>query len=157
MDEGLGYDVMDIDSITVYAQRLVGHTLNEMTDAGQIADPKRRRGSFGNAVEKYYFKYPINSDPGPDFAGVGVELKTTPLKRGRRGLVAKERLVITMIDYMSVVHETFETSHLLEKASDILLISYLWEEEKDPIDYEIVLADLWGLPEEDMPQFKLDW
>lgn len=73
---------------------------------------------------------------------------------------AKERLVIGMIDYMKVVDETFETSHLMEKAEDILLISYLWVPDTDPLDYRVELVEIVsmpGLPEGDLAQIKADW
>ena len=92
----LPYDPTSRRSIVEYAQMLVGSTLREHVAVDSIADPRRRKGSFGNAVEEYYFFYDINSDSRPDFAEVGLELKTTPLKRDRHGhLRAKERLVLT--------------------------------------------------------------
>ena len=154
----LPYNSFDVKSIVEYAQVLVGSTLREHIDVNEIDDIHRRKGSFGNAVEYYYFKYDLNSDSNPDFAEVGMELKTTPLKKSGNGkLVAKERLVISMINYMTVVNEEFETSSFVHKASDVLLISYLYEKDKDPLDYIIEVAVRWGLPEEDMPQFKADW
>ena len=154
----LPYDPSDRDSIIGYAQRLVGTTLRDHIEVEEIQDPHVRRGSFGNAVEEYYFKYDINSDQNPDFAEVGLELKTTPLRRGKNNtLVSKERLVLTMIDYMTVVNEDFEHSHLLNKVNDVLLISYLWEPDKSPLDYTIELASDWQIPEEDIPQIKQDW
>ncbi len=153
-----GYDDASIESITEYAQKLVGHTLREMTDAPELQNPKRRRGSFGNAVEEYYFKYKANSNQAPDFPKVGLELKTTPMRHvGSGTLVAKERLVITMIDYDTVVDETFATSTLMNKASSILLIAYLYEKGKDPLDYEVLFADTWDIPQEDLPQIRRDW
>lgn len=158
LTDNLPYDPSDADSIVEYASLLVGSTLREHVDVDEIADPKQRKGSFGNAVEYHYFHYDLNSDSNPDFAEVGMELKCTPLKLNKKGeFLAKERLVITMINYMDVVDEVWETSTLLHKASDILLISYLYDKEKDPLDYEIVIAARWGLPEEDMPIFKQDW
>ncbi len=161
MTEELGYDETSVTSIVEYAQRLVGHSLREVADPGALASPARRRGSFGNAVEEYWFHYKPNSDESPDFprAGEGgLELKTTPLRKNKNGTVrAKERLVLTMVNYRDVVNETFETSHLLQKAQNILLVSYMWEPATNPVDYKVVLAELWGLPEEDMPQFKQDW
>lgn len=154
----LPYDPADRYSIVFYAKELVGKTLRESIDVGHIDAPKKRRGSFGNAVEEYYFLFPPNSSPEPDFEGVGLELKTTPLKRNSKGkIIAKERLVITMIDYMGVVHESFETSHLMRKASNMLIISYLWEPDKDPLDYVVEVAEEWGIPERDKPQIKADW
>lgn len=159
MDEkSLGYDRRSIDSIVEYAQRLVGGRLRDFVTVEEIADMRRRKGSYGNAVEEYYFHYRPNSDSRPDFSEVGLELKTTPVKLNSRGeLVAKERLFFTMIDYCDVVKEDFEHSQFLEKARDVLLITYLYDPEKDPLDYEIEAVLHWGLPEEDVPQIKRDW
>lgn len=67
MDATLEYDSSSIESILAYAKRLEGHTLREECPGLERAeDPHKRRGSFGNAVEKYYFHYEINSDPDAD-------------------------------------------------------------------------------------------
>lgn len=154
----LPYDPKNKQSIIDYASQLVGSTLRDHIDAESIADPHRRKGSFGNAVEYYYFGYDLNSDSNPDFAEVGLELKTTPVKKLKNGkLSAKERLVITMIDYNAVAGEEFETSSLMHKAKDILLITYLWEPDTDPLDYPIEVVAEWGIPEEDLPTIKKDW
>lgn len=154
----LPYDPSDKGSVLSYASMLVGHTLREMTDASSIEDPRVRRGAFGDSVEYSYFGIEPNSVQDPDFPDAELELKTTPVKMTRPGtLAAKERLVITMIDYMSVVDEEFETSTLVDKARDILLIAYLYEKDRDLLDYVVELATEWGLPEEDIPVFKEDW
>ena len=99
--EALPYDKSDKQSIYHYALDLRGSTLREKSDAEQVADIRRNKGSFGNAVEYYYFSIDNNSDSAPDFKEAGIELKTTPLKRNKDGrLSSKERLVIGMIDYM---------------------------------------------------------
>ncbi len=157
-EKGLPYDPKDKDSILAYARKLEGKTLRQVTGLCELDSPKQRRGSFGNAVETHYFQYAANSDSAPDFAEVGLELKTTPVKKNKKGqLVAKERLVITMVDFNEVVHEDFEHSHLLDKASDILLVTYRYEDDKDPLDYQIEIAREWHIPERDMPQIKRDW
>ena len=155
----LEYDNSSIESILAYAKQLEGHTLREECPGLEhVDDPHRRRGSFGNAVEQYFFHYEINSDPNADFAEVGTELKTTPLKQLKDGsLSAKERLVISMINYMSVVDETWETSSLQKKLQRILLIAYQYDKELNPVDYLVRLVELWGIPEEDVPTFKKDW
>ena len=147
MDATLEYDSSSIESILAYAKRLEGHTLREECPGlERVEDPHKRRGSFGNAVEKYYFHYEINSDPDADFAEVGTELKTTPLKQLKDGrLSAKERLVISMINYMSVVDETWETSSLQKKLHQILLIAYQYDKELNPVDYLVKLVELWGI------------
>ena len=154
----LGYDPTDPDSIVSYAKRLEGKTLREMSDAPDLPDPHVRRGSFGNALEEYYFKYAINSDSAPDFADAGLELKATPMKKNANGeLVAKERLVLSMIDFMSIPKESFESCHLLDKVSDMLVVSYLYEKDKNPVDYPIQFAERWQIPAADMPQIKKDY
>lgn len=156
--DDLPYDPTDKDSIIEYSHELVGHTLREKGNVETIESPKIRRGAFGDSIEYSYFGIEPNSVQGPDFPDAGLELKTTPVKMTKRGkLAAKERLVITMIDYMTVVNEKFETSTLVDKAKDILLVTYLYEKDKDPLDYVVELATEWGLPEEDMPIFKEDW
>ena len=79
------------------------------------------------------------------------------MKKAKGGLVAKERLVISMIDFDEVVNEDFEHGHFLKKASDILLISYLWEQDQDPLDYTVQLVEEWKIPEQDLAQIKQDW
>lgn len=154
----LGYDPKSAESILEYAGQLTGKTLREATGISQIADPHQRRGAFGNALEEHYFKIPPNSSPKADFDGAGLELKSTPLKKNKNGeLSAKERLVISQINYMTVVDEDFEHSHLMDKAANILLVSYLYEPEKSPLDYVIEAVVRWGFPEEDLPQIKRDW
>ena len=156
MDEkDLGYNRYSIESIVEYAQRLVGNTLRDYVTVEEIADFGRNKGSYGNAVQEYYFHIKPNSDPHPDFKEAHLELKATPVKRNSKGeFVAKERLVFTMIDYREVVNEDFEHSQFLEKARDVLLITYLYDPDKDPLDYTIEAALRWGLPEDDLPQKK---
>lgn len=154
----IDYDPNDPESILEYAGHLAGKTLREATGATDIDDPRRRRGAFGNALEELYFGLTANSRPTADFDGAGLELKSTPLKKNGKGeLSAKERLVISQINYMTVVNEDFEHSHLMEKAKSILLVSYLYEPDKSPLDYEIKSVVQWGFPAEDLPQIKCDW
>ena len=153
------YDDESLDSILAYAKRLEGHTLREeCADIGDIESSKKRKGSFGNAVEQYYFHYSINSDPDADFDKVGTELKTTPLKRKKDGsFSAKERLVISKINYMKVVDETWETCSLQKKLQKILLIAYQYDADLNPVDFMVKLVELWGVPKEDIPIFRNDW
>ncbi len=156
--EGVDYDPSSAPSIVDYAKKLIGHSLRETTTAFKIESPKRRRGSWGDALEEGYFKLRNNSRSGPDFPEAGLELKSTPLKKGKKSaLTAKERLVLEMINYGDVVKEQFETSSLMNKIERLLLIAYLWEPEVDPLDYKVLIADLWSIPEEDIQQIKRDW
>lgn len=156
--EELPYDPSNRESIVEYAYLLEGHTLRESCDVDVQESKKGNKGGLGQAVEYYYFKYELNSDQEPDFPEVGMELKTTPIKRNKnKSISAKERLVLTMIDYFKVVDETWETSTCLEKMRDILLISYLHEPKKNVFDYEIEYARPQDFPAEDMAVIQDDW
>lgn len=155
---GLPYNPADVDSIVEYAVRLEGHTLREFLGLQSIEDPHKRRGAFGDALEKDYFLLELNSSPEPDFKEVGLELKSTPLKRNAKGrLSAKERLTVGQINYMDVVDETFETSHFRKKIKDVLIVSYEWVKDISPVDYVVDLVFRWHIPEEDLPQIRHDW
>src|SRR5688572_15389817 len=92
------YDDSDRESILMHAQKLLGRSLAELYGRDIVpleeAEGGRRRGKFGQLVEKVHFGIKNNSAPLPDFPKVGVELKTSPLKMIRRGSVPNERIVL---------------------------------------------------------------
>lgn len=170
------YDKTNPLSIETYAQQLLGRTFQEVINedeqkqriffreaseygVAEVSEVKRNKGNLGQIIEERFFHYVCNSDARPDFPEAGVELKVTPYKVGANGkLSAKERLILTMIDYFTVVDEEFETSHMWNKARLILLIYYLYE--KDIIinlDYKISYAKLFTPPEQDIKIIKHDF
>ncbi|MBN1192815.1 MAG: DNA mismatch repair protein [Coriobacteriia bacterium] len=157
-DTGLRYDPADRASIVAYAERLVGHSLREVLDTlPEVIDFYSHKGGFGTALERHYFGYEPNNRPEPDFATAGVELKATPLRRSGKRLVAKERLVLGMIDYMTIVAEEWESSSFLRKNAHLLLVFYLHEEGSDPRDFIVKIVRLWEFPEADLEVIRDDW
>lgn len=157
--EKLPYDPSNKKSIISYTQEnLVGRTLREVCDTSCYQPKSKNKGGLGQAIEYCFFLYEPNSNQEPDFPEVGMELKTTPIKRNKNKTIsAKERLVITMINYCDVVNETWETSTCREKMSNVLLISYLHEADRDIFDYEIEFVGLQDFPEQDMKVISDDW
>ena len=172
----LDYDKKSPSSIEAYAQKLIGKTFQEIIDEDVIAtsmineeasaygaaceiENKRNKGNLGQIIEKRFFHYNCNSDSRPDFYEAGVELKVTPYKKNPNGkIVAKERLILTMIDYFAVVNEEFETGHLWTKAKLILLVYYLYSKEaKFNVDYQINFVRLFTPPEQDIKIIKHDY
>jgi len=154
----LPYDPASRASILAYAERLIGRSLQEAVDE---LPPEIRlpgdKGSLGTDLERHYFGYEPNSRPEPDFAQAGIELKATPLKTVRGKLVAKERLVLGMIDYMTVVSEQWDTSTFLKKNSHLLLVFYLHEAGKNPRDFVFKIVRMWDFPAEDLEIIRQDW
>lgn len=166
----LEYDESDPISIETYAKGLIGKTFadvckedsvirEETSDYEKSHENKKRKGGLGELIEERYFHYQANNDSRPDFDKAGVELKVTPYKINKNGtLVAKERLVISMIDYFSAVNETFENSHVWAKSQLILLIYYLYRKEiADRLKYRIDYVSLFSPPEQDVKIIKHDF
>lgn len=122
----------------------------------------RRKGFFGELVEKYVFGIEPNTRPEADFATAGVELKTNPLKKhSTKTYVSKERLVFSMIDYVKIIDEKWESSTFLKKNKVLLLMFYLYVKEQSILDYDfkfVYLLDLLeGISAQDVEQIKADW
>lgn len=174
MDYLKGYDETNPLSIESYAQKLIGKTfadvcyeddlentmvVREDSNYADNHENKKRKGGLGEIIEERFFHYQCNNDSRPDFDKAGVELKVTPYKINKNGsLVAKERLIITMIDYFTVVEEKFEQSHLWNKAQLILLIYYLYQQELESrLEYKIGYAKLFSPPAADIKIIKHDF
>ena len=119
----------------------------------------KSKGSLGQLIEKHFFFYDINSKSEADFNEAGVELKVTPYTIKANGdLRAKERLVLTIINYMKdYEEENFLKSHVYEKCALMLLIYYLYEPNKNRLDYIINYIKLFQFPEEDLEIIKNDY
>lgn len=170
------YDETNPISIENYAKKLIGKTFNdvlkdytkyeselliseEKEEYAENHENKKRKGGLGDLIEECYFHYKCNNDSRPDFPDAGVELKVTPYKINKnKTLSAKERLIITMIDYFKVVEENFEDSHLWNKSQLILLIYYLYSKDiENRLDYKINYAKLFTPPKEDLEIIKNDF
>lgn len=123
---------------------------------------KRGKGVLGNFLEQFYFKYSPNSRPEADFAEVGLELKTTPIRKNSKGMfISKERLVFGMIDYFEEYKvASFEESSFWKKNRQLLLMFYLHEKAQFPVDaiFKIIeKIDFADFPESDIKIIRDDW
>lgn len=159
------YDRTNPKSIELYAKNLIGKTFNEVINIYSeyifeaSNENTKHKGNLGDLIEKHFFHYSPNSNPNADFKEAGVELKVTPYKQNKNGsFSAKERLVLTMINYNDIVKENFYNSHLWAKCSLILLVYYLYNKDtKNKLDYRIDYAKLFSPPEKDLEIIKQDF
>ncbi len=152
------YDKTSIDSIFKHAKLLTGKSLSDLVTLPPNAEKTGSRGKLGNLVEQFFFDLPVTTS-GIDFRDAKLELKTTGLlKRASGGYKAKERLVLTMINYKNIVSETWESSIFLEKCKLMLILFYLYENDVSPADYKFVLDPLlYEIEEHDLQIIKRDW
>lgn len=152
------YDRGNKKSIIDYAKKLKNKTLKEVCGQDLINKNYSNKGSFGQLLEEFYFEYKPNSVAEADFAEVGLELKASPLKLlSNSEYRSKERLVLNIISYLDVAKEDFETSSFWNKNANLLLIFYLYEQNKDLLEFEIKLIEEWSFNETDLEIIKKDW
>jgi DNA mismatch repair protein MutH len=152
------YDKLDINSILQFAKQLVGKSLRESCGEFLNKDNFKGKGSFGQTVEEDYFEYSINSESEPDFKEIGLEVKSSGLKVVRKNeYVAKERLVLSIINYNEIVNQTFSKSSFLKKNAHLLLIFYLYEKGVSYLDFIVKLVGDWRFSESDLEIIKSDW
>ncbi len=161
------YDITSPDSIKQYADNLTGHTLAQVVNELPLdAYSTTNKGRLGSMVEKFFFRYVPGADTNhnPDFKEAGMELKVTgvvsrkPTADAKVPYKAKERLVLTMIDYLTLPDETWDESTFLKKCRLMLILFYLYEKEVAASDLRFVLPPLkWEFPEEDLQIIRNDW
>tara|TARA_B110000211_G_C14066539_1_gene547913 strand:+ start:127 stop:882 length:756 start_codon:yes stop_codon:yes gene_type:complete len=130
----------DINDILEKAKNLEGKTISKALPDLIVNYPDNRRitkNVFAIYIEKDYFNLKLSSHSNPDFEDINLELKTTGIKFVKsKGIYnAKERLVLTQIDYKDVIkNELWTDNSHLKKINKILFIIYLYE--KKPVKFE---------------------
>ncbi len=135
-----------IDELLEYTKQIRGKTFKEF-DVNNILDSSSRdKGNLGKVIETGFYKYPNNNRPEAHFANLGVELKVTGYVKNKNGTIsAKERLVLSKIDYNNIVNEEFDFSHLIFKNKKILIIWYEYDYDKEYRDFVITDYQLYDM------------
>ncbi len=161
------YDNRSKVSIERYARNLLDKRLSDFTYESKFNN-KKSKGRLGQAIEEEYFGYKVNSRQEADFKEAGIELKVCPLKqvkvrksskslREKLGYSAKERMVLSIIDYCKLAEEKWDSNTLMEKCKELLLMFYM-NEKNQPVENHIFkLINLWSPSEEDLKIIKNDW
>ena len=146
-----------VKSIYEHALKLLGQSLSQVVELPQGIANSRNRGDLGSLVEKYYFEHTPPNNHDPDFKEAGLELKTTGLIKKSGILRAKERLVLTTINYETIVDEVWEESLFYRKCQLMLILFYLYSKELSVVDRKFVKVVLHSIPKSDIAQIKQDW
>jgi len=142
--------------ILAKAQELKGRVLGSLPHAKfTAASGAAGRGEVGHAVEAYFGITP-NPSPLPDFPGAGIELKVVPLRRTGKGLGVKERTVISLIDYVKLMDQTWETASVRSKLR-ILFVFFEHIDGADKRTFPIPAVHLWEPDERVEALLRADW
>lgn len=138
------------------ANEAKGKTFSEIDLHNRLS--KNTKGQFGHVIEESLFGYDINSNAKPDFEGLDIELKVTPIKLNRnKSFSSKERLVLNIINYMNEPYVDFLNSSFWYKNKKILLMFYLWLPDTQGKNFKIIDSFVYTYPEEDLEIIKNDW
>lgn len=158
MKKGRHYSEYEISVIT---QSALGKSFRDIKNSSLVDYDyvKMQKGKLGDLIEQGLFGIASNGESEPDFIDAGIELKVTPYKRNKDNtLSAKERLVLNMIDFETEYKNEFETSHFWFKNNKLQIIWYLYEKDKDKLDYKLTHEKLLNLAmSDDLKQIEQDW
>lgn len=147
------------EELLEYTEKIKGKTFKEI-DSEHLLEKtnlKRRKGVLGEIVECGFYKYPLNNNSKADFEELGIELKVTGYVKNKNGsLRAKERMVLSKIDYNKIVDETYNSSHLLGKCKEMLIIWYQYLPKTDAGDFKITDYQIYDMTQ-DEKIFKNDF
>lgn len=164
------YNRFNKASIEEYARKLLYKSLKELNGNNEDSrfSNEKSKGKLGQSIEEEYFGYKVNSKQEADFGEVGVELKVCPLKaiapkpksdsiREQLGYSAKERIVLSIIDYFKLNEESWENNSIMKKCKELLLMFYMNEKDTAKEDLIFKIISLWTPSERDLMIIENDW
>jgi len=118
-----------LDALLAHARALVGVELSELAEALGLPVPVgglRTKGWSGQVIEQELGAVG-GGGRGPDFAALGVELKTVPVRQSLdpRGPAFEplESTAVCQIDPVAIAAESWETSYVREKLARVLFVA----------------------------------
>ncbi len=142
------YDKSSVKSIYNFSCRLTGKTLAQVVELPVDVVNQKNRGDLGRLVEIHFFEHNPPNDHNPDFAEVGLELKTTGtldykrIPKSGEILRAKERMTLTNINFQTIENEEWETSTLLAKCNLMLILFYRYDKSVSVVEQYFNLSPL---------------
>jgi DNA mismatch repair protein MutH len=111
-----------LDALLAHARALVGVELGELADALGLPVPLgrvRTKGWSGQVIE-HELGVAVGGTRGPDFAALGIELKTVPVTPALEPL---ESTAVCQIDPIAIAGESWESSYVRAKLAHVLFVA----------------------------------
>lgn len=147
------------EELLEYTKNIKGKTFKEIDSEHLLDESKssKNKGVLGQIVESGFYKYPLNNNSAADFEELGIELKVSGYIENKNGsLRAKERMVLSKIDYNEIINETYESSHVLGKCKEMLIIWYHYLPKTNYGDFKITDFQIYDMAK-DEEIFKNDF
>jgi DNA mismatch repair protein MutH len=149
--------IAERERLLAHARALVGVTLAELADGLGLPVPAgrvRTKGWSGQIIERE-----LGAGDGPgrgqDFARLGIELKTVPVDRD---LVPRESTAVCQIDPIVIAGESWETSYLRQKLSQVLWVGLEVPDDRGSVgDRRVVAVRLWTPSPDEQALLRADF
>jgi DNA mismatch repair protein MutH len=115
-------DAGTLEALLAHARALVGVELGELADALGLPVPVghvRTKGWSGQVIE-HELGVAVGGTRGPDFAALGIELKTVPVTPSLEPL---ESTAVCQIDPIAIAGESWESSYVRAKLARVLFVA----------------------------------
>src|SRR5215831_4232774 len=112
----------DLTALLRHARALIGVELGEIAEQLGLPVPVgtvRTKGWSGQILE-HELGVVVGGTRGPDFAALGVELKTVPVETD---LTPRESTAVCQIDPIAIAADSWDTSYVREKLRRVLFIA----------------------------------
>ena len=145
-------------------KKINGKTIGEV-DSSNLLSNSKNKGAIGQVIQKYLGK-DLDNDKGMDFPEAQLELKVTGLlsyeNKSKGAYHAKERLILSDINFNKDYMESFEDSHVIKKCNDMLMTCYKFikpsgKEKPHYGSFPIVDSFIMSLSEKDKMILKHDY
>lgn len=133
----------------------VGKTLGELASKMDLK-LSGKKSQAGDAWESW-FGVSKNSEAEADLPKAGIELKMTGVFKNSKGMTAKERLVLNIINYIDEFDKTFETSSFWKKNQYTEIGFYEYDKKTIWTEQKLLQTALFTFPEKDLLIIKQDW
>ncbi|ARR48444.1 DNA mismatch repair endonuclease MutH [Photobacterium damselae subsp. damselae] len=138
------------------AQELAGLTLGELAYQAGIAVPpdlRRDKGWVGQLLE-WHLGASAGSKPVPDFAELGIELKTIPIGYNGKPL---ETTFVCVAPLIGVQGLSWQQSHIRHKLARVLWIPVEGERDLPLADRHVGSPLIWSPSAQEEAQLQQDW
>jgi len=146
-----------LDALMAHARALVGVELGELADALGLPVPPgnvRTKGWPGQILERE-LGVGAGGVRGPDFAALGVELKTVPTGAG---LQPRESTAVCQIDPIGIAAESWETSYVRRKLQRVLFVALDVPEGPHSVgERRVAAARIWSPDAEEERALRADF
>lgn len=143
--------------IDAKARSLVGRWLVDLDPSAPMVPSSASTKAVVGHIYERAFGIPRNSTPGPDFPGAGIELKSVPILVVNGEPRAKERISISMIDFATLLDQSWESAGVRKKLDRMLMIFYAWEPLQPIARFKTLAAGIWTPDDSTLQTIRADW